>query len=553
MKRHKTLRLLLSIAARSKLLSVVLLLVVVGGVVAALLPPLVLENLVNRLAGRQPVPFGLALCYFGLIVLSGLLDAAREGLLTVYGQAVTRGLRHQLCAKLSRLPADFFARQEPGATAARFVGDVDTVESLFTSGIISMFADGCKVVSIFAILLVKNRGLFLLLLLLFPFLFWFTRTVQKRILAAQLENRAAVGKVSSQVPETIRCIRTIRLLGKERYMQDKYDRSLLESYRAVSKTNFYDSVYSPVILVLNALVVAAVMLLSASGTPALRAFFGMSVGTAVAVISYLSQVFGPIQSIGMEIQTIQSAVAGLRRIDDFLSLPERWDTDPRLTREAVVKPGVPSIELREVSFSYDPGVPVLERVSFTVESGQQVVLTGRTGAGKSTLFKLLLGLYRPDKGRVLIYGQDAHMLPDAAKRALFGYVEQSFRRVPGTVLDQITLFSPAVTEAQARKAAATVGLHQAILELPQGYQTPCAPGLFSQGQWQLLSIARAIAAEPPILLLDEITANLDAATEQLVLEALKKASANRTVLSISHRLYQQTGAQHIAIGGWENG
>lgn len=547
-KPNSTFRLLLHIAAQARRISLVLLLVVVGGVIAALLPPLVLEQIVNRLVGGLGVPFSLVLAYFGLLTLSGLLDAARGGLLTLFGQKITRGLRHTLCAKLSRLPADFFARQEPGATTARFVGDVDTVEALFTDGIISMVADGCKVLSIFAVLWLKNRGLFLLLAALFPLLFWFTRAVQKRMLAAQLENRAAVSKVSSQVPETIRCIRTIRLLGKERYLQDKYDRGLQEGFAAMEKTNFYDAVYSPVILILNALVVAAVMLLSAAGSPAIRSFFGMSVGTAVAVISYLSQVFAPIESIGMEIQTVQSALAGLRRIGDFLSLPERWDTDRSLRPETLLSARQPCIQLRDVSFSYEPGVPVLDKVSFTVESGQQVTLTGRTGAGKSTLFKLLLGLYRPDRGNVLIYGQDAALLPDACKRALFGYVEQRFRMVPGTVLDQITLFSPAISEAQAQAAARTVGLHDAILQLEQGYHTPCAPGLFSQGQWQLLSIARAIAAQPPILLLDEITANLDAATEQMVLEALKKASAHRTVLSISHRLYRQTGARQIHIG-----
>lgn len=545
---HSTFRLLLRIAAQAKRISLFLLLVVVGGVVAALLPPLVLEQIVNRLVGGLGVPFSLVLAYFGLLALSGLLDAAQGGLLTLFGQKITRGLRHTLCAKLSRLPADFFAKQEPGATTARFVGDVDTVEALFTDGIISMMADSCKVLSIFAILWLKNRGLFLVLLALIPLLFWFTRAVQKRMLAAQLENRAAVGKVSSQVPETIRCIRTIRLLGKERYLQDKYDRGLQESFSAVEKTNFYDAVYSPVILILNALVVAAVMLLSATGNPMIQSFFGMSVGTAVAVISYLSQVFAPIESIGMEIQTVQSALAGLRRIGDFLALPERWDTDRSLRPQILLAARQPCVRLQDVSFSYEPGVPVLKQVSFTVESGEQVTLTGRTGAGKSTLFKLLLGLYRPDRGRVLIYGQDAALLPDESKRALFGYVEQRFRMVPGTVLDQITLFSPAISPAQAQAAARTVGLHDAILHLEQGYDTPCAPSLFSQGQWQLLSIARAIAAQPPILLLDEITANLDASTEQMVLEALKKASAHRTVLSISHRLYQQTGARQIHIG-----
>lgn len=198
-------------------------------------------------------------------------------------------------------------------------------------------------------------------------------------------------------------------------------------------------------------------------------------------------------------------------------------------------------------FGYESDEEVLHGLSFAVQKGEQVTLTGRTGAGKSTIFKLLLGLYRPQQGKVMLNGVEAATLPDTARRPLVGYVEQSFRRVPGTVWDQITLFDVAITPQQAEDAARTVGLHDAIAALPEGYDTPCTPGIFSQGQWQLLSIARAIAAGPQILLLDEITANLDAGTEQTVLDALQRAGQNRTVVSISHRLYNRTGGRSIEI------
>lgn len=547
--KHKnhTVRVLLQVIRQTKFLSLAILLVVIGSVVTALLPPLVLERIINRLTDGLSVPFTLALLYFTLTALAGLLNSAQESLLTLFGQKITHGLRHSLCAKLSRLPADFFTRQEPGVTVSRFVGDADTVESLFTSGIISMFADACKVISIFGVIFLKNRGLALLLLLLIPLLFWFTRAVQKRMLRAQLANRVAIGKVSNHVPETIRCIRTIHTLGKERYMREKYEQYIEDSYAAMEKTNFYDAIYSPVILILNAIVIAVVMLLSATGKPELQQFFGMSVGTAVAVISYISQVFSPLESIGMEIQTIQSAIAGLHRIDDFLNLPERWETDETMDKNDTARQDIPCIELRNVDFQYSQDNPVLTDLSFSVAKGEQVTLTGRTGAGKSTIFKLLLGLYQPNQGQVLIYGKEASRLPDAEKRKLFGYVEQNFRMVPGNVLEQITLFSEHITQEQARNAAMAVGLHETILQLEQGYDTPCVPSLFSQGQWQLLSIARAIAAEPDILLLDEITANLDSDTEQTVLTALKHAAKHRTVISISHRLYEQTGMRQIQI------
>lgn len=531
----------------NRLLSFGIVIAVIGAVISALLPPLVLERIINRLTSGSNVALLLAISYFALLAFTSILECLRESLLVVFGQKITHGLRSALCEKLSRLPADTFVKQEPGAIASRFVNDVDTVESLFTSGIISMFADACKVISIFAILFVKNKGLALVLLLLIPPLFLFTRMVQKRMLAAQIDNRVAVGKVTNHVPETIQCIRTIHLLRKEKYMRDVYDKYIQDSYHAVEKTNFYDAVYSPVILMVNAVVVAVIMLLSASGVPQIQTFFGMSVGTAVAVINYISSVFTPLESIGMEIQTIQSAVAGVHRIDEFLDLEERFETDETIDLNRLTESHRACVELKNVTFGYEPDTPVLNNVSFTINTGEQVTLSGRTGAGKSTIFKLILGQYKVGTGKVLVYGQDASAIPDDIKRRLFGYVEQHFRMVPGTVLDQITLFDPSISRKMAENAAATVGLHSTISKLELGYDTPCTSSLFSQGQWQLLSIARAIASEPKLLLLDEITANLDADTEQTVLQALKRASKNRTVISISHRLYQQTGGRQILI------
>jgi len=367
--------------------------------------------------------------------------------------------------------------------------------------------------------------------------------VQKYMLKAQLDYRKAISRVSDHVPESIRCIRTIHTLQKENYMKERYDAYLSSAYSAVEKTNFCDSIYSPVVLVTNAAVVAIVMTLSASGNPSALRFFGMSVGTSVALINYISQIFSPIESLGMEIQTIQSAIAGVRRIDDFLNREERWAT------EASCEPDPnQGVVLSSVGFGYDEAHPVLENVSFDVSAGENVTLEGRTGAGKSTIFKILLGLYRVQRGSVRIFGADADQIPDEEKRKLFGYVEQNFRLIPGTVKDQISLKDPAITDEMVEKAARLTGLAETIEQLENGYDTICTEGLFSQGQWQLLSIARAVASDPQILLLDEITANLDSETEQSVLEALHHASEGRTVLSISHRIFDHSGGRLIHVG-----
>lgn len=524
---------------RKKALSLGIVCAVAGAIAFSLFPPLILGKIIDSLTAGQSVSIGMAGLYFALLALAGLLESVREGGLTLFGQKITHALRSRLMGKMVRLSADTLSHIEPGALVSRFVGDVDAVENLFTSGIVSMFADACRIISILAVVWFQNRGLALILVLLLPFLFWFTRHVQKNMLAAQLDNRRAVSRAAGHVPESLHNIRTIHTLGKEAYMEQRYDDYIEDSYRAMEKTNFYDAIYSPVILILNAVVVAAVMLLSASGNARMLTLFGMSAGTAVAVINYISQIFTPVESLGMEIQTIQSAVAGVRRINEFLSQSEPAPRKP-VSLPARLPAGQPQVELRNVTFGYDDHT-VLQSICLQVQAGEQVTLAGRTGAGKSTVFKLLLGLYAPQSGSVLIEGVPAADIADQDRRALFGYVEQRFHQVPGTVCEQITLYDPAISDQAVRTAAKLAGLSDAIDSLPQGYDTPCTPELFSQGQWQLLSIARAAAADPRMLLLDEITANLDAETENTVLQALKRVSANRTVISISHRTGAQTG------------
>lgn len=537
---------------KQKILSMGIVLAVVGAIVTALLPPWILGSIVDSITGGNNVPVTLILLYFAFTVLTGLTESLRESLLTVFGQKITHALRSSLMDKYTHLTAGELTKQEPGSIVSRFVGDVDTVENLFTSGIISMFADACKIVSILVVIRMKNAGLALLLLVLLPFLYCFTRTVQKNMLKAQIENRRAVGKASGHVPETLHNIRTIHTLGKERYMEQRYDEYIAESYRAIERTNFYDAIYSPVILILNAVVVAVVMLFSASGNARVLTMFGMSAGTAVAVINYISQIFTPVESLGMEIQTIQSAIAGVHRINEFYALeelPEHVRNQKETCENAeaakkaaanIVASDSAFVELRHVDFGYDDR-EILHDLSFAVRTGEQVTLSGRTGAGKSTVFKLLLGLYQPGEGKVLIRGRDAFQIPENEKRSLYGYVEQTFHRVPGTVRDQITLYDERFTQKDVREAAKIAGLVATIEQLEKGYDTPCTQEIFSQGQWQLLSIARAAVAKPQLLLLDEITANLDAQTEEEVLQALKRASEGRTVISISHRVNAETG------------
>lgn len=534
---HQVRTIIFETVKRQKILSIGILAAVIGAVVTDLLPPLILGRIIDTITAGKAVTFVMIVLYFGLLALTGFAEAAREGMLTVFGQKITHALRSSLMEKFVNLTADEINRQEPGTLVSRFVGDVDTVENLFTSGIISMFADACKIISILTVIWFQNKGLMLVLLVVLPVLFVYTRHVQKNMLAAQIENRRAVGRASGHVPETLHNIRTIHCLKKEKYMEERYDTYIGESYQAMERTNFYDAIYSPIVLILNAVVVAVVMLFSATGNQKVLVFFGMSAGTAVAVMNYISQIFTPVESLGMEIQTIQSAIAGIHRINEFFTLEEKKEFEEKKEngREEDA-----FVTFEDVTFGYDEHV-VLDQMSFRVNAGEQVTLAGRTGAGKSTIMKLLLGLYEPQNGKVLIGGIPVAKVSEKERRSLYGYVEQSFHMVPGTVRDQITLYDERISEEQVKKVAELTGLAETIEAMDEGYDTVCIPELFSQGQWQLLSIARAAVTEPKLLLLDEITANLDADTEKAVMTALKRVAENRTVISISHRTSAELG------------
>lgn len=535
-----TLRGILAGVVRSnKLLTAALVVVIVADILLTLVPPLVLEGIVNGLTAGQEISLTVALLYFGAVAGSSAMDALKSASVTVAGQKVTHGLRSAMARKLDRLPAGYFTHHTGGAVSSLFVNDVDTVRALFDEGIVSMAIDVCKVVGIIAVIFTRSVGLGVLLLVVTPFLFLLTRAFQRRMLAAQLANRQAVANMNAQVPETVRVMRTVRNLGRERFMEERYDTCVRDCFASMERVNLYDSVYSPIVVTCGSLVIAAVMVLASLGG-GVQEFFGMSVGTAAAVVAYVGKVFEPLGAIGMEIESIQQAIAGVKRVKTFLAEEERAETDKTPQADAPL-----AVELAHVDFGYEDGRAALKDFSLDVAPGEMVTLAGRTGAGKSTIFKLILGDYEPWAGAVHVWGVDAAQLAPQARRRFVGHVDQAFRAVPGTVADQITLGDLDISREEMAQAAQLAGIGAALETLPQGYDTPYAEGLLSQGQTQLLSIARAVAANPKLLLLDEITANLDSGTEQQVMEALRRASQNRAVLSISHRLYEQSGQGRI--------
>lgn len=509
----------------------------------SILPPLVLQRAIDALAaGKADSSLLLfwGLLYFILTALSGLSEGIRETLITMFGQSVTKRIRQAMAAKLSRLPAAFFTGRGEGSTASLFVNDVDALEDLFDSGIISMAVDGCRLFSILAAVYWLSFGLFLLLLAALPFLFLLTRTFQHHMLAAQIENRKAIASTNELIPETCRNIRTIRLLSCENFMKKKYAAAIIRSFQSMEKTNFYDSIYSPIILTTSALLISLMAILSVS--PEGASLFGMTAGTAAALIAYVGKIFSPLESLGMEIENIQSAMAGVHRIREFME-----EEEMALPEEKGKKNDLP-LRISHLSFSYEKDHPLFKDFSLTLEAGCHLTLTGRTGSGKSTLFKLITGLYLPDSGTIALFGMNPAAIPPKERRKIFGIVSQSFPMIDGTVRDQITLGDMRITDTMTASVLRISGLYETVMALPQKLDTPFEDSLFSEGEKQLLSIARALVFQPPILLLDEMNAHLDSLTEQKVMDALSRASSHRTVLSISHRLVKACQGPVLCIG-----
>lgn len=494
---------------KNGLLLVILIAAIIASIAVGVTPPLILQYIVDSLVSGSFSAYPLltaGILYFALNAGSGLVDALKETLITVFGQKITHGLRSAMCQRLDELPAAYFVSHEAGAVTSLFVNDVDTLENLFDSGVVSMIADAFTILSILVVVFHLSLGLGILLCICLPLLFILTRYFQKRMLQAQRDNRIAVGRTNELIPETVHNIRTIHTCQQERYLRQRYGRTIRASFDAMERSNFCDSIYSPIIITSCTVIICLMMALSVS-SPSLQEIFGMTVGSVVALIAYVRRIFSPLESIGMEIQNIQSAVAGIGRLKDFFAEPIQERKEPEVP-DAAAAPLV----IDDAAFGYGREKDIFRHFSLTVAAGEMVTITGRTGAG---------------------------------------YVEQQFHAISGTVADQISLKDPRVTAGAMEKALHLVGLWDTCCALPQGLDTPFRPELFSRGQSQLLSIARAVVMNPQILLFDEITANLDSLTESQVLQALQAAAKDRTVLSISHRLYEAQGGRRVVIGETE--
>jgi ATP-binding cassette subfamily B protein len=328
-------------------------------------------------------------------------------------------------------------------------------------------------------------------------------------------------------------------------MEENYKQYLLDNYKTIEKVNFYDSIYSPLIQLTRAVVIAFIVVLSSKQLN----FLGISLGMVAASIELISNLFTPIENLGMELQDIQQAVSGIRRVNDFFSESEDDTKQHKLKAQNIISNReAVKLSFNDITFQYEEGINVLQNIDLSLKPNEKVTFVGRTGVGKTTLFKLIMGLLKPTKGSITINGVDVYDIPNSEKRKIFGYVDQSFHIIKGTVADQISLQDESITRKQIERAIDFVGLTEYVEAMEKGLDTEVVrDNLFSQGQKQLLAIARAVVTNPPILLLDEITANLDSITEEKIVSVLEKTSKSHTILSISHRLSSMIASDTVVI------
>lgn len=541
-------------ATRSKKPVVITVLVfsIAAGIGMQLLPPQILRNMIDNhiTKGISSGLWVLAAYYLFAVILGAAADLAREITLASVGQDLLSNIRFYMAEKLLRLPVAYFSNNSTGALMSYFTADVDTVGSALTSGIISIMADSLKAIGIVVSIYMMSHSLALFVLLLIPVIYIITDYFNKITLKSQLKARKAIGKINGFIQELFNGIRTIKMFGRESEFVNKLQEPLNDNLEAVNRASTYDSVFPCITQMIRATMIVFVVLLASpkgSGSAAL------SIGSIAACIDLISRMLDPIESIAVEFQSIQEAMAGIKRIQEFGSLPEenrRSENSPSgETAADKLKCSKFSISVNNVAFDYGNGKAIVKGISFNIQPGTKVALVGRTGAGKSTLMNLVAGLYEVKEGSIKLGDFNPYSIPPELRRKIIGIVPQAIGIYEGTIKEIITLYDEDITEEQIIASTKAVGLHEDIMSLTKGYDTVVGEGevQLSNGQYQLLALARAIVFNPPVLLLDEVTSGLDAITEQKVFKALRDISKDRTILTISHRVSGIIDADEVII------
>lgn len=531
-----------------KYLSRVVLLIVSIILLAVLefLPSLILKNIVDGpfTNGNIKVLWWLSVLYLGALTFTALCSLLRAYCTSVVGQQILLELRKRMLQRLERLPIAYFHKSSAGSILSRIVNDVDAIQTLFSSGFIGMIVDLFKVFGIIAAVFALSKAAGIFALALLPIIYFISDIFRKKLYGFQMRFRKRLSDVNSFITELYTGIKTVKAYGKEKLLQKRFQPLMVNLFQSQDATISLNAWFPCLMQVFRAVIIATVIVWGAKNGTAVS--LGLTLGSLAALADLFGRLMRPIEALANEFQVLQEAMAGVDRMKEFFEEPVEsrgLGQVPEGTKEDF------AIEIEDVVFTYDGTKNVLNGISFIIEPGTKTALAGLTGSGKTTLLNLIAGLYPPSSGKVRIGGLDPYMLPPSARRRIMGIVPQQVQLFNGTVRDNITLWDDAITDSEVEDALTAVGLYEKVQSLPKGMDTLIGEGeeWFSYGEKQLLSLTRAIVCNPYILLLDEVTSGLDAYTEELVLNALRKFGKRRTILTISHRLSGLMDAECVYI------
>jgi ATP-binding cassette subfamily B protein len=512
---------------------------------AALVPPYLAGVAIDHAIGDHDTG-ALTLVLFafiGVALVNWGATYVQTYLINWVGQRALQDLRIQLFEQLQRLSIGFYSRNRTGVLISRITNDVQALDQLVTEGIQTLFSSTLTLVGTAAILVALDPGLAFVTFLTFPLLLAGSIAFRIASSGAYRLTREKIAAVTAYLQETLSGVRVVRAFGQEDRHRARFG-ELNEENRAVNmRTVYLNAAYFPSVELLSAVATAAILIYGGNQVVDGN---GVTIGVLASFVFYLQTFFDPIQSLSQLYTTYQSGMAALDKIFELL------DEEPDLAD----KPGAIDLprlrgEIRfdDVSFSYGGESPAICDVDLHVPPGQTVALVGATGAGKSTLAKLVARFYDPDHGRVLVDGHDLRDVTERSLRSQLGIVPQEGFLFSGTIRDNIAFGHPDATDDEVRAAAMAVGAHEFIERLPEGYDSEVGErgGQLSAGQRQLVAFARAAAADPRILILDEATSNVDVRTEAQIEHGLRRLLAGRTALVIAHRLSTIRGAGRIVV------
>ncbi len=485
----------------------------------------------------------LAAMYFGTMLLEFVVEYAGALLTTFIGQRVMYDLRMEIFAHLQRLSVGYFDRNPVGRLMTRVTSDVETLNELFSSGVVTIFGDAFTLFAIMGMMLAIDWRLALVTFAVIPLVWLTARVFRRRVREAFRDIRLRLARLNSYLQERLSGMRIVQLFGREQSSAARFAELNRDHLEAHLRSITIYAVFFPVVEVLTA--VAMALLLWYGG---LRVLEGtLTVGVLAAFIQYTRRFFQPLQDLSEKFNLLQSAMASSERVFALVD-------EPVVVREPAVETPLPrpvrgAVRFEGVWFRYGPETPwVLRDISFSASPGQTIALVGHTGAGKTTIVNLLLRFYDPERGRITVDGIDIRELSTADLRSIIGFVQQDLFLFTGDILHNLTLDAP-VTPDAAREAARRVGADRFIERLPSNYAHELGERgrSLSVGERQLLSFARALALDPRILVLDEATSSVDAEAEALIQRAIGELMSGRTSIVVAHRLSTILHADEILV------